>query len=139
MHNFATGRDLRPRRKGELRGDPPTIEATYSATIWSINRPAFRVVDSEFQLGRRIRVEQFPGAGETLIVSDPVPITVADLITRYRRSLGRITLDGASALNLGERIPQGHRPASDLGPDRPALGGSSNKISCARLEANLRD
>jgi nucleoside-diphosphate-sugar epimerase len=31
-----------------------------------------------------------PGArGETFIVSDPMPVTVADLITRYRASLGR--------------------------------------------------
>ena len=75
--------------------------------------------------------------GETFIVSDPAPVTVADLIARYRASLRQTTLADASTRKLDRGVPQGHGPGRDLGTDRPAPGGSSNKAACDRLGAVL--
>ena len=68
--------------------------------------------------------------GETFIVSDPAPVTVADLIARYRASLRQITLADAGAPKLDQVVTPGHRPGRDLGADRPASGGSTNQALC---------
>ena len=75
--------------------------------------------------------------GETFIVSDPAPVTVADLIARHRASLGRSTLADAGTRKLDQGVTQGHGPRRDLGTDRPAPGGSANEAACDRLGAVL--
>ncbi len=74
-------------------------------------------------------------AGETYIVSDPSPVSLADMIATLRKARGRSPAPASGAAGMDRRGASRRRQGRCLGADRHLAGGGCAQAARRRLAA----
>ena len=68
-------------------------------------------------------------AGETYVVADPAPLTIAEIVTALRHGAGRKPGARGDAARAAPPRARGARPRRELGPDQWGAGGGCGKAA----------